>query len=239
VLFGDTVRQVDFVRALPIPALLGLVEQVDGILAEYWSRRGAVAFCVEGGQHDDPAAVANLASALWVSLAHAGVVDAARPEVARARALLDERRAGLPGVLEVVHRHAITPDDAFVMEPGFLNIARVPKGQLLARDRRGEIRAPDDGAVVLPLYQKLGSDGFFWAREVKAAQLGAAAMLRRLPVDRVARLLPGVRADDEHPHRIVVADGDRVPFGALLRLLGFRRVRRRPDGSATVERVPG
>ncbi len=39
------------------------------------------------------------------------------------------------------------------MEPGFRNIDRARKGQLLARDRSGEIRAPADGMVILPLYQ--------------------------------------------------------------------------------------
>jgi succinylglutamate desuccinylase len=241
VLFGDTVAQIDFVGALPIPALLGLVEQVDGILAEYWTRRGAIAFCVEGGQHDDPGAVDNLAAAMWMALARAGVIDATLPEVAHARALLDARRAGLPRLLEVVRRHAITADDAFVMEPGFLNIASVARGRLLARDRRGEIRAPDDGAVVLPLYQKLGSDGFFWARPVSSRRMKLADLLRRLPVDALAPLLPGVDDDAEHPHRVLVRD-DAVGATLVRRVLtlfGFRRRRPRADGRVVVERLPG
>ena len=50
------------------------------------------------------------------------------------------------------------------MEPGFANLAPARAGQLLARDRGGEIRAPHDGVVILPLYQALGSDGYFWGR---------------------------------------------------------------------------
>jgi succinylglutamate desuccinylase len=237
VLFGDTVAQCEFVRALPIPLLLGLVEQVDGILAEHYTQKGATTFCVEGGQHDDPTAEKNLEAALWLSLAQAGVVDDGLPELARSRAHLDAERAGLPHFLEVVFRHGISPDDEFVMEPGFKNIARASRGQLLARDRRGAIRAPTDGAVVLPLYQKLGSDGFFWAREVSERRLHLAALLRRLPVDAVVRRLPGVHADAAHPRQLVVDDVvARRPVTSLLRLLGYRR-ERRADGRRTLERA--
>jgi succinylglutamate desuccinylase len=245
-LFGDTLAQIGFVRDLPVPALLGLVEQVEGILAEYWTRRGAIAFCVEGGQHDDEAAVDNLAAAVWTALARADVVDDDVDDVVRARVLLEARRAGVPGLLEVVRRHAITPDDEFTMEPGFLNIAPVRRGRLLARDRRGEIRADDDGAVVLPLYQKLGSDGFFWARAVTGRRLQLATLLRRLPVDALARRLPGIEADGDHPHRIVVrddllgSDGVRgALFSRLWPLLGYRRRRPADEGRTCLERLPG
>ena len=53
------------------------------------------------------------------------------------------------------------------MEPGFANIQPVARGQLLARDRRGEIRAPEDCLVVMPLYQGLGDDGFFLGRDLR------------------------------------------------------------------------
>ena len=102
------------------------------------------------------------------------------PEVTAARELLRQRRGDLPPYLEVVSRHAITEEDAFRMEPGFKNLNVASEGQLLARDARGEIRAPADGVVILPLYQGLGSDGFFWGRAVSGARLRTGEMLRLL-----------------------------------------------------------
>ncbi|MBK6535075.1 MAG: hypothetical protein IPF99_37715 [Deltaproteobacteria bacterium] len=60
---------------------------------------------------------------------------------------------------------AITAEDSFQLEPGFTprNIAR-RRGQLLARDRHGEIVAPHDGVVILPLYQGLGATGSLGSR---------------------------------------------------------------------------
>jgi len=42
----------------------------------------------------------------------------------------------------------------------------VRAGTLLARDKAGEIRAREDGIVVMPLYQGQGEDGFFLGRAV-------------------------------------------------------------------------
>jgi predicted deacylase len=239
VLFGDTTAQASFVRALPIPLLLGLVEQVDGIMAEHFTRQGATTLCIEGGQHDDPRAQENLHAAIWISLARAGVVAASRPEVNMARALLEEARAGLPHILEVTSRHALLADDEFVMEPGFLNISRAHRGQLLARDRRGEIRALADGAVVLPLYQKQGSDGFFWAREIHSRRLDVAALLRKVPLTFLVGLLPGIAVESDRPESVTLSSGEVLPqVMSLLRLLGFRR-ERTVAGRRVWERMTG
>ena len=82
------------------------------------------------------------------------------------RQLLEHAREDLPHEIEIVLRYAITPEDEFRMEPGFSNIHPVRAGMLLARDRHGEIRAPEDGLVVMPLYQGQGDDGFFLGRPV-------------------------------------------------------------------------
>lgn len=237
VLFGDTLAQRRFVGAFPIPVIIGLEEQVDGALTEYWTRRGCVTFTVEGGQHDDPASVDSLESVLWLALHEAGVIEGAGlPEVREGRARLDARRGDLPRVLEVVSRRAITADDTFRMEPGFRNIARARAGQLLARDRRGEIVAPRDGVVILPLYQGLGSDGFFWGREVSGARMRASRVLREWGVDRLLALLPGVARDPDRATRFVVdTQAARVVPLGVFQLFGYRRVRPR-GGGVTVER---
>ncbi len=238
-IFGDTLRQRRFVFELPVTAVLGLEEQIDGTLAEHWARRGAVTLSIEGGQHDDPRAVDNLAAALWVALEASGALarDGA-PEVGRARAHLEGARASLPRVIEVLSRRAIAPDDRFVMEPGFANLDRARAGQLLARDRRGEVRAPRDGVVILPLYQAQGSDGYFWGRAVGEGRLRASAILRRAGVERALPWLPGVRADPTERGRLVLdARAAGVYPREVFRLLGYRR-ERASEGRVTVARQP-
>ncbi len=240
VLFGDTLPQRSFVRAFPLPVIIGLEEQVDGALTEYWTRRGCVTFTAEGGQHHDPGSVDNLEAVLWMTLARAGLIDRERrPEVQRAWGLLDARRGDLPRVLEVVSRRAITAEDNFRMEPGFRNIDRARAGRLLARDRRGEIAAPEEGLVILPLYQGLGSDGYFWGREVSPARLRVARWLRGLGAEVLLGLLPGVSRDGRHPTRYVVNAGmERLMPREVFRMFGYRRERRR-GGELTIERQVG
>lgn len=231
-LFGDTRAQRRFVSGFPIPAILGLEEQLDGVLSSYWARRGLITAAVEGGQHDDPATIDSLEAVLWVAIAQAGAVARARDEVRAAALLLDQKRSGLPRLLEVLSRRAITGDEQFRMEPGFRNIDYARRGQLLARDRDGEIRAPHDGLVIMPLYQGLGGDGFFWGRQVGPLRRLAAAILQPLRLARLLALLPGIAT--RGAGRYAVADR----WVSLFRLLGYRRLRRTGE-ELTVEREAG
>jgi succinylglutamate desuccinylase len=162
---GD--EQESFARAFPLPMIRGLSAALAGVLSSYVCSLGATALAVEGGQHADPATIDHLTATLTVAIAAAGLAsDSALADHARWCAHLDAVRGDIPRAMKVVARYAITRDDAFVMTPGFANIARVKKGQLLARDTRGAIHAPTDGLVILPLYQGQGDDGFFFGREV-------------------------------------------------------------------------
>jgi predicted deacylase len=159
---GATDAHRDFARALPLPGIVGLEETLDGVLTRYLSGLGCITIAIEGGQSAHPATAANLEAVIAVALAASGVAELA--ELADARALLARARGDLPAMIEVVSRRAIAPGDGFCMEPGFANIQRTAGGTLLARDATTEIRAPFDGLVLLPLYQKQGSDGFFYGR---------------------------------------------------------------------------
>jgi succinylglutamate desuccinylase len=156
-----------FARAVPLPAILGLLDSVEGTLLRFLARRGAAVLGVEGGQNQDPRSVDHHEAVLWLALVASGVLAAAdAPEVYGAHALLDAARRGLPRATEVSYRHRIAPQDGFEMCPGFANLQRIRRGELLARDRGGEIRAAEDGMLLLPLYQARGEEGFFLGREV-------------------------------------------------------------------------
>lgn len=239
VLFGDTLRQRELARAFPLPIILGLEECVDGVLSEYMTRRGCITLAVEGGQHQDAESVDSLEACITVALDATGIAHRQHLSTfARAQAHLERMRGGLPRVMEVLERHAIGPEDRFQMEPGFANLGKAREGQLLARDARGEIRADGDGVVMLPLYQGQGEDGFFWGREVSAARLAVSAVVRRMHLDRVLPLLPGVHRDPAHGDRLVV-DTRVARYYPLdvFHVFGFRK--RRHEGSVmTVARQP-
>jgi len=169
----DSAAQEIFARQFPLPTIRGLGAALAGVLSSYMGNHGAVALAVEGGQHTDASTIDHLEATLTIALAVAGLVD--RTHLSRlhdAQAHLDAVRGEIPRAMEVVARYAIVPSDAFVMTPGYANIARVRRGELLAKDSRGPIHAPLDGFVILPLYQGQGDDGFFFGREISASARG-------------------------------------------------------------------
>lgn len=236
--FGDTLAQRDFAGGLPIPAVLGLNEILDGAMCQFWARRGCLCLAVEGGQHQAEDTISNLEAVILLCLNRAGMLDSrALGWIAEARDHLDRRRSGLPRLLEVLERHAVTDADQFQMQPGFRNIDVVKRGQLLARDCRGELRARKDGLVILPLYQGSGDDGYFWGRAISPLRQSMQALLRRIVPTATLGWLPGVRRDPARKRGFLLnAEGVNGLRLALLRALGYRRLRRTARGWA-IERA--
>lgn len=162
----DTLPNRSFALEFPVPVVLGLEERVDGTLLEHLGRSGSVSLAFESGQHSDPRSVDRTRAALWIGLASSGVLaDTGAEEVRRARSLLAGETTAMPRVLEIRHRHRIRPADEFRMRPGFVNLQPVREGEVVAHDRRGAVRVPESGRVLMPLYQEHGGEGFFIARE--------------------------------------------------------------------------
>lgn len=226
-LFGDTLRNRRFALDFPVPKILGLEEYIDGTLSEYLTERGHVTLVFEAGQHDEEGSIDNAHAAVWIALAAAGLVDGGRhPRVRAATRHLAAQVRGLPSALEVLYRHPVTEGDGFAMRPGFENFARIDKGQVLASDDEGEIRSRWDARLLMPLYQRLGDDGFFVVREFSRFWLAISRALRRLGADRIVHWLPGVSRHPSRPDtRVIDRRIARWRTLQVLHLLGFRRHR--------------
>jgi succinylglutamate desuccinylase len=225
---GDTLLNRRFAANFPLPVILGLEEQVDGSLLEFLNNYGIVTLGIEAGQHDSQSSIDRLEAVLWLALVAARFIDAsAVQDLQDRRRMLSHESRDIPRTIEVRHRHAIEPADAFQMEPGFSNFQSIRKGQILARDNHGLVLCPEDGLVLLPLYQGKGDDGFFVARELRPFWLRVSAALRRLRIGRLVKYLPGVRP---HPD----LDGVLIVNTRIVRLypldtfhlFGFRKLRR-------------
>lgn len=214
--------------ALGVPILLGLEESLEGTLLNWVNQLGHVAIGFEAGQHEAPESVARQEAALWLALVSCGCLAEADAEriagLSVRRALLVEATRGLPATLELRHRHAIRPEDDFAMNPGFKNFFPIQKGAVVAHDRGGDVRAEEGGYLFMPLYQKLGDDGYFLVRPVKPFWLGVSTVLRALRFDRLLPLLPGVRRVPERSDALLL--DTRIARGFALdvcHLLGFRK----------------
>ncbi len=223
---GDTLRNRRFALQFPVTIVLGLEEQIEGTLLEYINNLGAITMGFEAGQHEAMTSIDHHEAVIWN--ATFATENFRREDVADFVGLQSVLKLAGGGrrVVEVRYRHAISAADDFQMEPGFRNFQPVRRGQVLAKDRRSEIRARETGLILLPLYQKLGDDGFFLGRDVKQFWLSLSSLLRKLKVGHYMHLLPGVRRDAVNENFLIINTRiARILPLQVFHLLGFRRRR--------------
>ncbi len=223
---GDTMRNRAFAQMLPATILLGIEEQLEGTLLEYLNDQGVVTFGFEGGQHFAPSTVDVHEAMVWLALIAARIIPRSAVENAKELAQTVREATGPQRIVEVRYRHAITDTDDFQMRPGFESFDPIRKGTHLADDRSGEIRAKESGMVIMPLYQKLGEDGFFIGREVNRFWIRLSGVLRRFNVGDFVHWLPGVKRDGNSSDKLLVnTTVARIFPLQLFHLLGFRKLR--------------
>lgn len=160
-------------RTLHVPVIVGLEKVIVGTTMNYFTSLGLPAFGFEAGQHYDWQSVIRMEAALWKSLVQLGCIAADDvpfynffEHTLKSLSLKDvEPSENEP--MELCYRHAITPEQEFEMNPGYLNFQKISRGEVLAKDVSGEIKSPMNGMILMPLYQKQGNDGFFIIRPTK------------------------------------------------------------------------
>jgi succinylglutamate desuccinylase len=222
---GDTLRNRAYALKFPATFLLGIEEQLDGTIMEYMNELGAVTLGFEAGQHTTRAAVRNQEALLWLALRNSGVVTEDLTDWKMYEEALAEA-VGHHKIVEIRSRLPIVESDEFVMEPGYRNFQSVKKGEVLAHDKKGEIRATETGLILMPLYQSQGSDGFFLGRDIASFWLWLSRLLRNSGAGNLMPWLPGVKSDpDNYDALMVNTRVARLMPLQIFHLLGFRRMR--------------
>ena len=229
-IMGDTLQNRDMAFALGVPVLLGLEENIDGTLIEYFGSKGHSAVVLEGGQNNAPPTIDNHESAVWLALVSVGLL--ARADVADYdfhRERLRRACEGVPHVIEVLHRHEISSEQesCFRMIPGLKSFQPIEAGRLLAHcgdDAAQQVLAPFAGLLLMPRYQDKGRDGFFLGREIEPVWLRLSATMRRLRLERMVSLLPGVRMENGSADTLAVDPRIARFFTTeFFHLLGYRK----------------
>lgn len=223
-------------RAIGLPAVLGLEERIEGPLMTWLVAQGDTAVVVEGGQHAAGSTQDVLLMSLIVALDHLGVLPEGHASLASARAVLTEARGDAPEVLDLVYAHDLPEGTRFAMNEGWTNFKQVAENQELAHEfPPGEpgrpVDAPLAGYMLMPLYQGLGSEGFFLCRPVSRRWLFASRLLRRSWIERFLWLLPGVKRLDMRAGVVIARRGIPHWRTQVLHLFGYRK--HAPSGEIT------
>ncbi len=154
---------------LHAPVIKGLLKGIAGTTLHYFiqdnfkHKISAVTF--ESGQHEEPLSVNRAIAAIINCLRTIACIKQDDVE-SKHDNMLKEYSAQLPKLSQLLYVHPIASGDNFVMHPGFKNFQEISAGQILAHDKNGEIKAKENGRILMPLYQKQGEDGFFLIRPV-------------------------------------------------------------------------
>ncbi len=228
----DSIPSRRMARDIGLPVILGLEERIEGPLLTWLVSQGDTAMVIEGGQHEAPRTQELLRDGLWVALHHLGILPEHDERVDRARALMRSACDDVPAVLDLVYAHVIDADSQFVMDPGWNNFMPVELHKPLALEADVPVPAPIAGYMLMPLYQGLGTEGFFLCRPVGGTWLFMSRLLRRSWFEHSLRLLPGVKALDSRTGHVTAKRGASKFTTSLLHLFGYRK--HAPTGATTI-----
>ena len=161
---SDDVASLNLATQLNAPVVLGMLNKMDGTSLHYFKTENTgiptISICFEGGQHEDPMSTQRMIAWLVNLLREVKAVEPDDVEN-RHEVILNNYAKHLPKVVELLYVHKILPNDHFQMRADFKNFQALKEGEVLADDQNGEITAPEDCLLLMPLYQKQGKEGFF------------------------------------------------------------------------------
>jgi succinylglutamate desuccinylase len=156
---------------LHCPVITNLTTLIKGSMVQYYADRNVggrqiTSFAFEAGQHDDPGSISRAVGAIVNCMRSIKSVASYDVE-SRHDEVLQAYSAGLPRYCELFYIHHIKDASLWEMNPGYLGFQSVQKGQQLAFYDNHPIFCPDDGLIVMPLYQSIGQEGFFLVRALE------------------------------------------------------------------------
>ncbi len=152
----------EIAAAMQTPVVTGLSGKFPvGSTVEYFTQENfdvpITAVSVEAGQHKDSKTIQHAFNYLVKMFEYIGLIEKSAIDISDAASSIKN----LPTLVKFIYRHAISPDDAFAMDKGYESFQAVKKGEILGSDKTGPVISPQDGYILMPLYQKQGNDGFF------------------------------------------------------------------------------
>ena len=223
VLVNDSLVNRKFTEQYPLPMILGIEEYLEGPLLSYINELGYVAFGYEAGQHDDLASIENHIAFIYLTLKFAGSISEEDINYYHYYEQLAKTSVDSKHVYEISYGFSIKEGDSFIMKPGFVNFQHVKKGQAMAVKNDIPVIASYTGRIFMPRYQDVGEDGFFEIRKVSPLMLRLSAVMRKIYLENLLVLLPGVKWESSK-HDALMVDRKIARFFAkqFFHLLGYR-----------------
>ncbi len=221
---NDALINRKFSKLFPVPIVLGIEEYLNGPLLSYINQLGYVSLGFESGQHNDKEAITNCIAFINLALVYTKIISVKK--IIGYPIYFNQLRTNsedLTKIFEVVFLHRISENETFNMLPGFKSFQIINKGLPLANNNSHTIKSVYKGRLFMPLYQKQGKEGFFIIRKIAPIFLKLSEILRRLKIDSLLILLPGVSWETKEKQVLKVNIKIARFFAkSLFHLLGYR-----------------
>lgn len=156
-----------FVAKFGVPYITHLKGFLDGTMLAWMSEKGHCGMAFEAGEHYSQQSMIKHEAFIQLAMHYSGFMpDIGIEYVEKLRNFLEDELMPKHNHFELKLRYKIDEEEDFAMEPGFTNFQRIFKGQVLAKNNKGDVLSPVDGNIFMPLYQKQGNDGFFIVQPV-------------------------------------------------------------------------
>ncbi len=164
---SDDIESLNIATQLHVPVVMGMVGKTGGTTLHYFKTENigipTVSIAFEAGQHEDAHSPQRMVAWLFNTIKVVKALDN-QEFGSRYDMILKNYSRYLPKIVELLYVHMLKPNDHFQMRPGYENFQAVKAGEVLAEDQNGVIKAAEDGLLLMPLYQRKGTEGFFLVR---------------------------------------------------------------------------
>ena len=168
---GQGQKSLDIAKGLHAPVILNMLHDIKGTIMDYYNedRQGLPihSLTFESGSHQDPLSVNRAIAAIINCMRYLSMVDHSDVESIHDD-ILQQYAKGLPKVSRLIYRHPIAINDDFRMNLGYHNFQMVEKNEKLAKHNGEEIISPHTARILMPLYQKQGSEGFYIIEDIQS-----------------------------------------------------------------------
>lgn len=221
---NDALINRKFSSFFPVPKVLGIEEYLSGPLLSYINELGYVSLGFESGQHTDALSVANSVAFIYLTLVFTLALNVKDvKDFDKYLRQLETAAQQNKTTYEVTYRYKIEAAEIFKMKPGFKSFELVDKHTEIAISNQKTIKLNKKETLFMPLYQKIGEDGYYLIKPISPFILRCSAALRKFKFDNVLVCLPGVSWFDK-PNGVLMVNLKTTRFLAkqVFHLLGYR-----------------
>jgi len=202
---NDSMINRKFSKQFPVPIVLGIEEYLNGPVLSYINQLGYVSLGFESGQHEDPEAISNAKAFIYLTLFYSGCIEKHNIQNLNIYyKLLQSASRKISDIFEVIYLHKIEDGDSFKMLNRLDSFQKIKKGTKIAISNNTVIKSKFNAKIFMPLYQKIGQEGFFIIKKIHPFILRLSSALRKFRIDSILVLLPGISWENKQKHVLLV-----------------------------------